>query len=49
MTKDELKEFANKIEILSRTADKSTLIKLGSIKGRVDEIFERYIENKKGY
>lgn len=46
MMNKEIKEIAKKIEILSYSNDKSTLIKLGSIKGRLDEIFERFKEEQ---
>ena len=46
MTNDEIKDFAKKIEILSCSNDRATLIKLGSVKGRIDEIFDRFKEKQ---
>ncbi len=46
MTTEEIKEFAKKIEILSYSNDKNTLIKLGTVKGRLDEIFDKFKEDQ---
>ena len=40
MTNEEIKELARKVQYLACSNDKYTLIKLGSIKGKIDIMYD---------
>lgn len=46
MTHEEILILAKKIQSLSYSTNRETLIKIGTLKGRVDEMFERSQKEK---